>query len=60
MWLYRGLIDLDKFKNSNHGNIYNFIKIKYIDFINIKDITVGSNGGILKSGMASWYYKSSN
>ena len=54
--LYRGLIDLDKFKSSNHGNIYNFIKNKkYIDFAKrIKDITVGSNGGMASVGKGEW------
>ena len=54
--LHRGLIDLDKFRNSNHGNIYNFIKNKkYIDFAKrIKDITVGSNGGMASVGKGEW------
>ena len=54
--LYRGLIDLDKFRNSNHGNIYDFIKNKkYIDFAKrIKDITVGSNGGMASVGKGEW------
>ena len=54
--LYHGMIDRDLFNKSNTGNIYNFIKnTKYIQFAKrIKDITVGSNGGMANVGKGEW------
>jgi hypothetical protein len=54
--LFKGILDLDKFRNSKNGNIYDFIKDKkYIVFTKrIKDITVGSNGGMASVGKGEW------
>ena len=54
--LYQGLLHTDLFNKSNSGNIYNFIKNpKYKLFAErIKDITVGSNGGMASVGKGEW------
>jgi hypothetical protein len=54
--MYNGILDIDKFKTANNGNIYQFIKSeKYISFAQrIKDIKVGSNGGMANVGKGEW------
>ena len=54
--MYNGILDIDKFKVANNGNIYEFIKSKkYILFAaRIKDIKVGSNGGMANVGKGEW------
>ena len=53
--LYIGILDLDKFRAANGGNIYHFIKPIYVEFARcIKDITVGSNGGMANVGKVEW------
>lgn len=53
--MYNGILDIDKFKAANNGNIYQFIKPKYKSFaMRVKDITVGSNGGMASVGKGEW------
>jgi hypothetical protein len=53
--LYKGILDLDKFRNENKGNIYDFINPKFKKFAErIKDINVGSNGGMANVGKGEW------
>ena len=54
--IYKGILHIDLFNKSNSGNIYKFIKNpKYKLFAErIKDITVGSNGGMANIGKGEW------
>ena len=54
--LYNGILDKDLFYKLNSGNIYNLIKDpKYKLFAErIKDINVGSNGGMANVGKGEW------
>lgn len=53
--LYKGILNKDLFYESNSGNIYDFINPKYRLFAErIKDITVGSNGGMANVGKGEW------
>lgn len=53
--IYKGILDIDQFKTEKCGNIYNFINPKYRLFAErIKDITVGSNGGMANVGKGEW------
>ena len=53
--LYKGILDIDNFKTEKSGNIYEFIDQKYRTFAErIKDITVGSNGGMANVGKGEW------
>ena len=53
--MYTGILDIDKFNVANSGNIYEFINSKYILFAQrIKDIKVGSNGGMANVGKGEW------
>lgn len=53
--LYKGILDVDNFKTEKSGNIYEFIDEKYRTFADrIKDITVGSNGGMANVGKGEW------
>ena len=53
--MYKGILDIDKFKTEKCGNIYDFINPKYRPFAErIKDITVGSNGGNANVGKGEW------
>lgn len=53
--LYKGILDIDGFSKATHGNIYDFIKEEYRSFaVRIKDITVGSNGGMANVGKGEW------
>lgn len=53
--LYNGILDLDKYRDSTSGNIYEFIRNDYVEFSKrIKDITIGSNGGMANVGKGEW------
>ena len=53
--LYKGVLNTYSFNSSNSGNIYDFIDQKYRLFAErIKDITVGSNGGMASIGKGEW------
>tara|TARA_B100001094_G_C18180924_1_gene800843 strand:- start:2066 stop:2929 length:864 start_codon:yes stop_codon:yes gene_type:complete len=53
--LYNGILDLNKFRNENDGNIYDFIRPEYVQFAQrIKDINIGSNGGMANVGKGEW------
>lgn len=53
--LHKGILDLNKFYGACSGNIYDFIMPKYVSFAKrIKDITVGSNGGMANVGKGEW------
>lgn len=53
--LYKGILNLEKFRSSTSGNIYDFIEPKYVNFAKrVKDITVGSNGGMANVGKGEW------
>ena len=54
--MYKGILDIYKFIVANRGNIYEFIKNpKYISFAQrVKDIKVGSNGGMANVGKGEW------
>ena len=53
--LYKGILDRVSFYASNSGDIYDFINPKYRLFAErIKDITVGSNGGMANVGKGEW------
>lgn len=53
--MYNGILDIDKFNLAKYGNIYEFINSKYILFAQrIKDIKVGSNGGMANVGKGEW------
>jgi hypothetical protein len=53
--LYNGILDIYLFNVSNSGSIYNFINKKYRLFAErIKDIKVGSNGGMANVGKGEW------
>ena len=53
--LYKGIIDIDNFRHAKNGNIYDFIKPEWRPFAQrIKDITVGSNGGMASVGKGEW------
>jgi hypothetical protein len=53
--IYIGILDIDKFKTEECGNIYDFIHPGYRLFAErMKDITVGSNGGMASVGKGEW------
>ena len=54
--LYKGILDIHSFNTSNNGNIYNYLKhSKFKLFASrIKDIVVGSNGGMANVGKGEW------
>ena len=54
--MYKGILDIDKFNVAKDGNIYDdYVKPKYKSFaMRIKDITVGSNGGMASVGKGEW------
>ena len=53
--LEKGILDVNKFRTEIYGNIYDFIKPEYVEFAQrIKDITVGSNGGMANVGKGEW------
>jgi hypothetical protein len=53
--LTNGILNIDACNINNSGNIYDFIDSRYISFANrIKDITVGSNGGMANVGKGEW------
>jgi hypothetical protein len=53
--LYKGILNIHSFNISNSGNIYKFIDEKYELFAQrIKDIIVGSNGGMANIGKGEW------
>jgi hypothetical protein len=53
--LEKGILDVNKFRTENYGNIYDFIKSEYVEFAQrIKDITIGSNGGMANVGKGEW------
>ena len=55
--LYKGILDIHSFMTSNNGNIYNYLKnSKFKLFASrIKDIVVGSNGGMANVGKGEWF-----
>jgi len=53
--MYNGILEIEKFNGANNGNIYEFIKPKYKLFAErIKDINIGSNGGMANIGKGEW------
>jgi hypothetical protein len=53
--LYKGILNRVSFYASNSGDIYDFINPKYRLFAKrIKDIIVGSNGGMANVGKGEW------
>lgn len=53
--LEKGILDINKFRKALTGNIYDFIVTKYRIFAErIKDIKVGSNGGMASVGKGEW------
>ena len=54
--LYNGILYIDSYYEANSGNIYDYIKDPKYEFFaeRIKDIIVGSNGGMANVGKGEW------